>query len=148
MLTVQMSADPGFYPLPVGDHEQVMDAGQSQGDVQRQPGSGRAEQKAVMPGSDHVRADGDSRVDQLPEDAVPHLATYHAPECPQGDHAAGDEVDQFKVHGGLPPPNLWRINAQRSAALMARVMAAMSEPPKVPKRKPTPETLRGSTIPK
>lgn len=38
-LTVQVPADPGFDPLPVGDHEQMADAGQGQGDVQRQPGN-------------------------------------------------------------------------------------------------------------
>ena len=82
MLAVQVPADPGLDPLPVSDHEQMADAGQGQGDVQRQPGSSRTEQETVMPGGDHVCADGDGRVDQLPKDAVPHLPAHHAPERP------------------------------------------------------------------
>ena len=59
VLAVQVPADPGLDPLPVRDHEQVANAGQGQGNVQRQPGGGRPEQEAVVPGGDHIGADGD-----------------------------------------------------------------------------------------
>jgi hypothetical protein len=131
-------------PLPVRDHEDVAGTGQGQGHMQRQTGSGRPEEDILVARHHDKSADSDRRIDQLTEDAVSDLPTQYAPGRSGRDKAAGDGVDQFKIHGGLPPPNRWRMSAQRSAALMARLIAARSEPPNVPSRKPIPATIFGS----
>src|SRR5471032_442024 len=116
--------------------------------MQREPCSGRAEEDVLASGHDHKPADGNRRIHQFAENAVPHLPAQNAPGGPERYQAAGDGIDQFVVHGGLPPPNRWRMRAQRSAALMARLIAARSEPPKVPSKKPTPATMFGSVTPR
>jgi len=116
--------------------------------MQCQPGTARAEEDVLAARHNDKAADDDSRVDQLAENTIPHLPAQYASGCPQRDKAAGDGVDQFKIHGGLPPPNRWRMSAQRSANLMARLMAARSEPPNAPNRKPIPATIFGSVTPR
>ena len=103
MLAVQRPAQPDLHPLPVSDHEDVAGAGECQCDMQCQPGGGRAEEDVLATHRHHETGDGDRGVDQLPEDAVPHLPAQYAPCRPGRNQAAGDGIDQFKIHGGFRP---------------------------------------------
>ena len=98
VLAVKRSAQPDLHSLPVRDHEDVAGTGQGQGHMQCQTGGGRTEEDVLVTRHHDKAADGDGRVDQLAEDAVPHLPAQYAPSRPQGDQAAGDGVDQFKAH--------------------------------------------------
>ena len=44
VLAIQRTAQPDLHSLPVSDHEDVARAGQGQGHMQRQAGTGRAEE--------------------------------------------------------------------------------------------------------
>ena len=106
VFAVQRPAQPDLHPLPVRDHEDVAGTGQGQGYMQRQASSGRAEEDVLAAYHHNETGDGDGRVDQLAQNAIPDFSAQHAPSRPQCDKAAGNGVDQFKIHGGLPPPNL------------------------------------------
>lgn len=60
---VERPAQPDLHPLPVCDHEDVAGTGQGQGHMQRQAGTGWAEEDALAARHDDEAADGDGRVD-------------------------------------------------------------------------------------
>ena len=98
LLTVQRTAQPGLNPLPVHDHEDVPQSGQSQEHKKRRACGSRREEDVLVSRHHDVAADSDDRIDQLAKDAVSHLPAHHAPERPQGNQAAGYGVDQIKAH--------------------------------------------------
>ena len=144
VLAIQHPAEPDLHSLPVRDHEDVAGAGQGQANMHRHTCDVRREKEQLRPSQHRVTAQRNSRVDDLTHDTVADLPAQHAPGCPSGDDARGVSVDVFEDHAP-PPPNFERTNAQRSAVLIARAIAAMSDPPNVPRRMKAPGSRREGT---
>jgi len=52
VFTVQRAAEPGFHPLPPGNHEDVANAGESQGSMQRHTCGGGRQDEVIVASQD------------------------------------------------------------------------------------------------